>query len=68
MLPQFQRQGIGRQLIEKALAYLQVEGMLYARIETLEQNPVDTNFYQAMGLTEIARQIHYIQPLPKPKM
>lgn len=67
VLPQFQRQGIGRQLIEKALVYLQVEGMLYARIETLEQNPVGTSFYPAIGFTEIARQIHYIQPLPKPK-
>ena len=68
VLPQFQRRGIGRQLIEKALTHLQVEGMLYARIETLEQNPVGTSFYPAMGFTEIARQIHYIQPLSKPNM
>ncbi len=67
VLPQFQRRGIGRQLIEKALEYLQAEGMLYARIETLDQNPVGTSFYPAMGFTEIARQIHYIQPLSKPK-
>ena len=65
VLPDFQRRGIGRQLIEKALAYLQEAGMLYARIETLEQNPVGTSFYPAMGFTEIARQIHYIQPLSK---
>ena len=45
VLPQFQRRGIGRRLIEKALAYLQAEGMLYARIETLEQNPIGTSFY-----------------------
>ena len=68
VLPQFQRRGIGRQLIEKALTYLQVEGMLYARIETLEQNPVGASFYPAMGFTEIARQIHYIQPLSKPNV
>lgn len=67
VLPQFQRRGIGRQLIEKALAYLQSEGMLYARIETLEQNPIGASFYPTMGFTEIARQIHYIQPLSKPK-
>ena len=67
VLPQFQRRGIGRQLIEKALEYLRAEGMLYARIETLEQNPVGTSFYPAMGFTEIARQIHYIQPLSKLK-
>jgi ribosomal protein S18 acetylase RimI-like enzyme len=65
VLPQFQRRGIGRRLIEKALAYLQAEGMLYARIETLEQNPIGTSFYPAMGFTEVARQIHYIQPLSK---
>ena len=63
VLPQFQRRGIGRRLIEKALAYLRAEGMLYARIETLEQNPIGTSFYPAMGFTEVARQIHYIQPL-----
>lgn len=63
VLPKFQRRGIGRQLIEKALAYLQAEGMLYARIETLEQNPVGTSFYPNMGFTEVARQIHYIQSL-----
>lgn len=63
VLPQFQRRGIGRQLIEKALAYLRAEGMLYARIETLEQNPIGTSFYPSMGFTEVARQIHYIQPL-----
>ena len=68
VLPKFQRRGIGRRLIEKALAYLQAEGMLYARIETLAQNPVGTHFYPDMGFTEVARQIHYIQPLSKPKM
>ena len=68
VLPQFQRRGIGRQLIEKALTYLQVEGMSYARIETLEQNPIGTSFYPAMGFTEVARQIHYIQPLSKPNL
>ena len=75
VLPQFQRRGIGRQLIEKALTYLQVEGMLYAMgfteialKRTLEQNPVGTSFYPAMGFTEIARQIHYIQPLSKPNV
>ena len=49
VLPKFQRRGIGRRLIEKALAYLQAEGMLYARIETLEQNPIGTSFYPTMG-------------------
>ena len=63
VLPKFQRRGIGRRLIEKALTYLRAEGMLYARIETLEQNPIGTSFYPDMGFTEVARQIHYIQSL-----
>ena len=53
--PKFQHQGLGRQLIQ--------EGMHMAKIETLEQNPVGTTFYPKMGFTEIARQIHYVQPL-----
>ena len=50
VLPKFQRRGIGRKLIEKALAYLQAEGMLYARIETLDQNPVGMQFLSRHGL------------------
>ena len=61
--PKFQQQGLGRQLIDTALAYLKEEGMLYARIETLAQNQVGTAFYPKMGFVEIARQIHYIRPL-----
>ena len=37
--------------------------MHMAKIETLEQTPVGTTFYPKMGFTEIARQIHYVQPL-----
>ena len=61
--PNFQQQGFGRQLIDTALAYLKEEGMLYVRIETLEQNQIGTTFYPKMGFVEIARQIHYIRPL-----
>jgi ribosomal protein S18 acetylase RimI-like enzyme len=61
--PNFQQQGLGRQLIDTALAYLKEEGMLYVRIETLEQNQIGTTFYPKMGFVEIARQIHYIRPL-----
>lgn len=61
--PKFQQRGLGGQLIETALAYLKAEGMLYARIETLEQNQIGTTFYPKMGFVEIARQIHYIRPL-----
>ena len=61
--PKFQHQGLGRQLIQAALDYFRKEGMHMAKIETLEQNPVGTTFYPKMGFTEIARQIHYVQPL-----
>ena len=61
--PDFQQRGFGRQLIEAALAYFKEEGMLYARIETLEQNQIGTAFYPKMGFVEIARQIHYIRQL-----
>ena len=61
--PKFQRRGLGRKLIESALEYLKTEGMLYARIETLEQNEIGAAFYPKMGFVELARQIHYIRPL-----
>lgn len=63
VLPNFQQQGLGTELIETALVYLKAEGMLYARIETLEQNQIGTAFYPKMGFIEIARQVHYIRPL-----
>ena len=37
--------------------------MLYARIETLEQNTRCLAFYPSMGFQEIGRQVHYIMPL-----
>jgi ribosomal protein S18 acetylase RimI-like enzyme len=63
VLPKFQRRGLGRELIETALAYFREEGMQYARIETLDQNELGAAFYPKMGFVEVARQIHYIQPL-----
>lgn len=61
--PRFQRCGIGRQLLETALVYLKQSGMLHARIATLEQNQIGAEFYPRMGFVEVARQIHFIQPL-----
>jgi ribosomal protein S18 acetylase RimI-like enzyme len=52
-------QGIGRRLIEAALARFRAEGMRVARIETLEQNPVGQYLYPAVGFQEVGRQIHY---------
>ena len=57
------RQGIGRNLLEAALAYFRAEGMRHARIETLQQNPVGPALYPELGFQEIARQIYYMMPL-----
>ena len=61
--PRFQGRGIGRQLLESALAHLKQSGMLHARIATLEQNQIGAEFYPKMGFAEVARQIHFIKPL-----
>lgn len=53
------RQGLGRQLIEQALAHFRRAGIRYARIETLDQNPIGQHLYPALGFQEVARQVHY---------
>ena len=63
VLPAYQKQGIGRKLLEAAVAYLVSEGMRYARIETLAQNEVGTRFYPQFGFQEVARQFHYVMPI-----
>ncbi len=63
VLPEFQQRGIGRRLLEEAVAYLAAQGMTYARIETLDQNDVGAHFYPDFGFEEVARQIHYIMPI-----
>ena len=52
-------QGLGRRLIEHALAHFRAAGMTIAKIETLEQNAVGRHLYPSMGFVEVARQIHY---------
>lgn len=63
VLPAYQQHGIGRRLLEEAVAYLAAAGMTYARIETLDQNDVGAHFYPDFGFQEVARQIHYIMPI-----
>jgi len=63
VLPAFQKGGIGRKLMDIALDYLQNEGMLYVRIETLDQNVIGQRFYPSYGFKEVAKQIHYIMPI-----
>ncbi|OGV62446.1 MAG: hypothetical protein A3K19_33345 [Lentisphaerae bacterium RIFOXYB12_FULL_65_16] len=60
-----QKQGIGRRLMEAALAYFRETGMEYAKIETLVQNEIGAHFYPKVGFEEIARQIHYVMPMSK---
>ena len=55
--------GIGRQLIEHALAYFRREGMTFAMIETMVNNPVGQHLYPSCGFVEAGRQIHYARKL-----
>lgn len=54
-----QGRGIGRQLIEHALDYFRREGMAFAMIETMVNNPVGQHLYPSCGFVEAGRQIHY---------
>ena len=56
-------QGIGRQLIEHALAYFRAEGMECVMIETMAQNAIGQHLYPACGFVEISRQAHYARKL-----
>ena len=56
-------QGLGRRLIEHALAHFRAAGMTIAKIETLEQNPIGRHLYPSVGFVEVARQIHYAMAL-----
>jgi ribosomal protein S18 acetylase RimI-like enzyme len=56
-------QGLGRRLLEHALARFRAEGMSIAQIETLEQNPIGRHLFPALGFREAARKIYYALPL-----
>lgn len=55
--------GIGRKLIEHALDYFRREGMAFAMIETMANNPVGQHLYPSCGFVEAGRQIHYAAKL-----
>jgi ribosomal protein S18 acetylase RimI-like enzyme len=61
--PASQGRGVGKALMQAALDYLRASGMLYAKIETLEQNKKGRKFYPSVGFKEVARQIHYLMRL-----
>lgn len=56
-------QGLGRKLIEHAMEHFRRQGLPYAKIETLDQNPVGYHLYTSMGFEEVARQVHFLKPL-----
>ena len=55
--------GLGRQLIEHALAHFREAGLSHAKIETLAQNDVGNHLYRALGFREVARQVHFVAEL-----
>jgi len=59
----FQGRGIGKALIDRALAYFREQGLEFARIETLDQNETGKYLYPKLGFQEIARQIYYVKCL-----
>jgi ribosomal protein S18 acetylase RimI-like enzyme len=60
-----QGRGVGRALVEHALEYLRTEGMLLARVETLEGNAAGEYLYPALGFVRVIRQIYYAAQLRK---
>ncbi|SVE50433.1 uncharacterized protein METZ01_LOCUS503287, partial [marine metagenome] len=61
--PTHQGAGVGRQLMEHAIDFMRAEGMEAAKIETLQQNDVGSNFYPSVGFKEVGLQIHYLMRL-----
>src|SRR5262249_18519506 len=55
--------GLGRSLLEYALAHFRAAGLTHAKIETLAQNAVGNHLYPSLGFVEVARQIHFVAKL-----
>jgi len=64
VLPKNQKKGIGRKLLDKAIEYLQAEGMKCVRIETLDNNDICLRLYPKLGFKEVARQVNFAMPIP----
>jgi len=61
--PAHQGHGLGRALLLHALAFFRERGMVVAKIETLERNPIGQALYPSLGFVEVARQIHFAMRL-----
>jgi len=59
----YRNHGLGRALIEHALAHFRACGLTHAKIETLAQNAVGNHLYPALGFVEVARQVHFLAKL-----
>jgi ribosomal protein S18 acetylase RimI-like enzyme len=57
-------QGIASALVRHALDWMRSRGMALAKIETLDQNERGQLLYPKLGFQEVARQVHYVMPLP----
>lgn len=68
VLPECRGKGAGKALMKAAFDYFEAQGILVAKIETLDQNAIGQNFYPRSGFTEVARQIHYAMPLKDRKL
>lgn len=63
---QWRGQGLGRRLLEHALAYFRELGLSLAKIETLAHNEVGRHLYPSLGFELVATQYHYVLPLVPP--
>ena len=59
----WQGHGVGRALLEHALAFMRARGMEVATIETLAHNEVGNHLYPAVGFEEIVRQVRFAMRL-----
>jgi ribosomal protein S18 acetylase RimI-like enzyme len=60
---EFRGHGLGRKLLEHALAHFRQAGLSHAKIETLVQNEIGNHLYRSLGFREAARQIHFVADL-----
>jgi len=59
----YRNHGLGRKLLEHALAHFRACGLTHAKIETLAQNAVGNHLYPSLGFVEVARQVHFVARL-----
>lgn len=55
--------GVGRQLIEHALAWFRTQGLSYALIESMSHNEAGRGLYTSVGFEEIGQLVHYAMKL-----